>query len=110
MNKDAQGRWKVGMSNIKLKMRDPRIPTAVSADPQQQIHILPFSLLKESTHVEPLARQFAPFGNSEREKESPDASVSISQRVDGFKLVVGEEGSYQRIKLIICVEMLLEGV
>ncbi len=22
MNKDAQGRWKVGMSNIKLKMRD----------------------------------------------------------------------------------------
>ena len=22
MNKDAQGRWKVGMSNIKLKIRD----------------------------------------------------------------------------------------
>ena len=22
MNKDAEGRWKVGMSNIKLKMRD----------------------------------------------------------------------------------------
>ena len=25
MNKDAQGRWKVGMSNIKLKMRDQTV-------------------------------------------------------------------------------------
>ena len=30
MNKDAQGRWKVGMSNIKLKMRAKSMQSVVS--------------------------------------------------------------------------------
>ena len=29
MNKDAESRWKVGMSNIKLKMRDKHDPAAI---------------------------------------------------------------------------------
>ena len=39
MNKDAQGRWKVGMSNIKLKMRveNPRPQGAIYTNAERSL-------------------------------------------------------------------------
>ena len=50
----------------------------------------------------------APFRNRPRKKQPSHSAVAVAKWVDGFKLIVNEERSYQAVEIIPSVEILLE--